>query len=332
MDSSVNPQPTDAHIRISHAIHRELIRRKFTQRQRDILDFILTLSWGCGKPSAIIPQLKDFELCGVRKNHIRNELQQLVTANVIFWEERANVFQFNKHYDQWEIDPIAGFDTQKMKNLISLNLDTQSPNLAKKVPEKGTEFPKKEPGSVTESGTEFLKRELPGSQKGNFPVTESGTGRRVYPLRVKGFSASKASIKAILKKRTTTTTTEQAKKKLPDDYSFATVFRAYEESFIAGGKVTGFDVEEFSTLFDDFGGEWVLKGMREAYRHGSDKRTLAYLHGVLKGYKNRGGPDASTPPKVEPSTGSGRKSTRVQENMNELDKLIAEEERIHEHC
>ena len=84
MDSSVNPQPTDAHIRISHAIHRELIRRKFTQRQRDILDFILTLSWGCRKPSAIIPQLKDFELCGVRKNHIRNELQQLVKAGVIF--------------------------------------------------------------------------------------------------------------------------------------------------------------------------------------------------------------------------------------------------------
>lgn len=160
MDSNVNPQPTDAHIRINHEIHRELIRRKFTQRQRNIIDFILTLSWGCGKPSAIIPQLKHFEYCGIRKNHIRAELLGLVEKSVILWEQSLNIFQINKHYDQWTVDPIESFDLKKMKELISLNIENQSPNLSKSVPKKGTEFPNQEPDTGSQKGTQLHNREL----------------------------------------------------------------------------------------------------------------------------------------------------------------------------
>lgn len=192
MDSNVNPQPTDAHIRINHEIHRELIRRKFTQRQRDIIDFILTLSWGCGKPSAIIPQLKHFELCGIRKNHIRAELIALCEKKVILWEQSLNIFQINKHYDQWSVDPIESFDLKKMKELINLNIENHSPNLTKMVPKKGTQFPNKEPkmssqrelsytfgNQVPKKGTaRFPKRELSGSQFGNreAPLSQSYQG------------------------------------------------------------------------------------------------------------------------------------------------------------
>lgn len=292
MDSSVNPQPTDAHIRISHEFHRELIRRKFTQRQRVIIDFILTLSWGCGKPSAIIPMLKHFELCGIRKGHIRKELTMLVELNVLIWEEPLNIFQINKHYDRWKVEYVDQFEPSQMNVLIALNLENKTQNLLKTVTKKVTELPKKEQKTVTKKVTRLLKGELGGYQKGNYTVTKKVTLMREYPCHIKRFQLSKTIIKAIIKKRTTTTTTRELSSKR--DFSFGNVWSAYQQNFIAGGKTTQFDVDEFSILFDDYGGDWLLQAMREAYRQGTDKRNLAYVHGVLKGYKDRGGPDVSS--------------------------------------
>lgn len=45
----VNPQPTDAHIRIAHSLFEEIAMRDFSKRQRIMIDLVLRLSWGCGK-------------------------------------------------------------------------------------------------------------------------------------------------------------------------------------------------------------------------------------------------------------------------------------------
>ncbi|MEI7027570.1 replication protein [Paenibacillus sp. y28] len=341
MVSSVNPQPTDGHIRISHEIHRELIRRKFTQRQRNIIDFVLTLSWGCKKPSAIIPQLKQFEQCGVRKNHIRQELETLVERQVLIWEKTLSVFQINKHYDQWTVDVIDSFDAKTMSELIQINLKNDSPNLSKSVPKKGTEFPNQEPeyGSrngdkVPKKGTRSQKKEPYGSQKGNFPVPKKGTVISDYPSRIKGFQLSKTIIKTIIKKRSTTTTTTAAEESAPEEsaqieFSFGNVFKAYEKNFIAGGKVTAFDADEFSILFDDFGGEWLLLAMREAYRQGPDKRNLAYVHGVLKGYKQRGGPEPQGN-RTQPEDRSNPQTRKTKQRALDALRKKAKEERERE--
>lgn len=295
MESHVNPQPDDPHLRLSHQLHREIIRRKFTARQRNIIDFILTLSWGCGKPSAIIPRLKDFSLCGVRPNHIRKELLELSVVNVIHWDGAMNAFQLNKHYDQWIIEIVEGFNKKEMDSLISYNIGIKSPNLSKKLPEKGSDFPKEEVQQVPESGINFLKREVVSSRKGKFSLPEKGSRMFVLSRYIKGFQSPKESIKAIIKKRTTTTTTTTR-----DEYSFGSVFTAYEKNFVKG-VLTPFDVELFQFEYDDFGGEWMLRAMREAFKQGEDKRNLAYVHGILEGYKKRGGPDAERP-KPQPIT------------------------------
>lgn len=192
MDSSVNPQPTDAHIRISHEIHRELIRRKFSQRQRNVIDFILTLSWGCGKPSAIIPELKNFHEAGIGSNHIRQVLDGLVAGNVILWDQHMNIFQVNKHYDQWDIDRVST-SSKKFKELINMNLARPSPNLLKQsIPNEGTEHPEEETGSpngnpVPEKGSIIPKWE-PSSGMGNsrFPKRETSSRRRNRPFPKRG--------------------------------------------------------------------------------------------------------------------------------------------------
>jgi Replication initiation and membrane attachment protein (DnaB). len=208
-----------------------------------------------------------------------------------------NAFQINKHYDCWEIEIVDDFDKKDMDKLISYNLEIKSPNLDKKLPEMGSDFPKGEETDVPETGTDFPKREpnfpkreVKSSRNGKLKVPEMGSRKLVYPCRIKRFRLSKTSIKAIIKKRTTTTTTTRSQ--AAGDFSFGNIFKAYEKNFIGGGKITQFDVDEFSALFDDFGGEWLLKAMREAYRQGPDKRNLAYVHGVLKGYRLRGGPEA----------------------------------------
>ncbi|MNC05964.1 hypothetical protein D3C75_534640 [compost metagenome] len=335
MDSTVNPQPTDGHIRISHEIHRELIRRKFSQRQRDVIDFILTLSWGCGKPSAIIPELKDFAETGIGKNHIRGVLEELLQGNVILWDRDLNTFQLNKHYDLWSMESVISANPNRFKELINLNLARQSPNLLKsvvsekgsefpkeepsspkgnQVPKRGTEFPKEEPSSpkgdrVPEKGIEFLKKELASSRKGNHAVPKKGTATRNYPSRIKGFSVSKASIKAIKRfKRTTTTTittTRTSSDMVKTDhkpYSFQNNLLDYKNNFIAGGRLTPFDENDLQSLYDTYGGEWLHTAMRVAYRLGADKRNLAYVQGILRGYSERGGIDKpETRKPVEPS-------------------------------
>ncbi|WP_141697482.1 DnaD domain protein, partial [Paenibacillus polymyxa] len=76
---------------------------------------------------------------------------------------------------------------------------------------------------------------------------------------------------------------------IPSDHSFGYIYRAYENNFTGSGKVTQFESEDLGTLFDDYGGEWLLKAMREAVRQ--NKKSLAYVRGTLEGYRKRGGPE-----------------------------------------
>lgn len=295
LESRVNPQPDDPHLRIAHELHREMIRRKFSKRQRDIIDFVLTLSWGCGKPSAIIPKLKCFELCGIGKNHIRKELEDMVQSRVLFWDQSMNAFQINKHYDEWNVEIVSGFDKNELNELIHLNLETPSPNLAKKVPKKGTELPKREPEKVPETGTEFLKRELESSQKGNKKVPKKGTAMFKKPSRIKRLRLSKESIKASIKKRSSsnrvTVVLNVADKKPPPatpDFSYGGQYKIFSTYFNSDQKKIEFETEIFTELYDRYGGEWMYHAFREAGKHG--KYNLPYVEAILHGYSIRGGP------------------------------------------
>ena len=124
-----NPQPTDAHLRIAHRIHEEVMVSEFTKRQRKVLDLILRLSWGCGKKEANIPRQKDFEIVGVGKGHIKMELTYLENAKVIQLE--GNTYAFNKNYDEWRISRARGFTLEKLTSLVRINLNGNRPNLPK---------------------------------------------------------------------------------------------------------------------------------------------------------------------------------------------------------
>ncbi|KFM93122.1 replication protein [Paenibacillus macerans] len=338
MDSNVNPQPDSPHLRIAHDIHRELIRRKISLLEREVLNMILTLSWGCGKPSAIIPQMKDFELCGVGKGHIRKTIQGLVDKRVIFWEESMNCYQFNKHYDQWQLEAIASFDGKRMNELIRLNLLQSSPNLAKKVPEnergflkadsdqqknnpvteKGTELSNREADSqkreeVPEKGRYYPKMEQGSSRKRNSTVTKKVTLTREFPRNIKGIGDSKTIIKAIKRITSGTSSDSSDQKNRSYDHGLKLITQAYKENFTETGYITPFERADLEEYYHDFGEAWLLSAMREAVRR--KQRNLAYVGGILRGYQARGGP--------------GRNSTasKQSQSLEDLDRRIEEERR-----
>lgn len=153
-----NPQPSDAHLRIAHSINEELMMRDFSKRQRSILDLVLRLSWGCNKHEAIIPKLKNFEICGVPPTKIKGELEYLVNALVIFWDLNTNRFWFNKDYEQWKISIVKGYNREVLRGLIHMNI-TASQN-RNNVPEMGSDFPKQEESSQQVLGSMFPKQEV----------------------------------------------------------------------------------------------------------------------------------------------------------------------------
>lgn len=153
-----NPQPSDAHLRMAHSINEELMMRDFSKRQRSILDLVLRLSWGCNKHVAIIPLLKNFEICGVPPTKIKGELEYLVNALVIFWDLNTNRFWFNKDYEQWKISIVRGYNKEVLRRLIHINIATsQNGN---NVPETGSDFPKQEESSQQVMGSDFPKQEV----------------------------------------------------------------------------------------------------------------------------------------------------------------------------
>lgn len=121
-------------IRIANEIWDEIIRRDFSKRQKDILLFIWRLSYGCNRKAALIPMLKDFEMCGVLATHITKEIKHLVECKVIEWERPENLYWFNKDYRYWQVSPVKGWDADRYRSLVHMNISDktyQNSNLPK---------------------------------------------------------------------------------------------------------------------------------------------------------------------------------------------------------
>lgn len=157
-----NPQP-DKFTRIANELYEAIMQSDFSKRQRNIIDLVIRMSYGCGKKHAIL-RPSDFELCGVGKNHVKAELQYLSAAKVLFID--GEVIRLNKNYDQWRVSIVKGFNPEKFSQVLKRNLI---------VPESGTKVP--ETGTPDEEESSQNGNSLPdeSSQNGNSGVPKTGT-------------------------------------------------------------------------------------------------------------------------------------------------------------
>ncbi len=117
-----NPQLEDGYLRIANEIWDQVMMTKFNAAQRGILDLVIRLSYGCGKKWAYIPRQKDFCLAGLYESHVKRELERLEQANVLWIDWGQRLYQLNKNYKAWRVSLSPGYDEERLKNLVSENL------------------------------------------------------------------------------------------------------------------------------------------------------------------------------------------------------------------
>lgn len=181
---AANPQVENGFIRIANEIWDELIRRDFTKRQKDIMQFIWRLSYGCRKKSAKVPLLKDFAMCGVLPSHISTELRYLEQCKVITWDRSTNTFEVNKNYDSWQVNPVKGWDEKRFRELIHENISQDS--------------------TYQNGESDLPKQEVYTYQKGKSDLPKQEVEEGSNPCGSKAEDVSKDSIKDSIKDITPT--------------------------------------------------------------------------------------------------------------------------------
>jgi hypothetical protein len=263
---SVNPQKENGHIQIANEIWDEIIRRDFSKRQKDIMQLILRLSYGCNKKTAHIPLLKDFALCGVSPTQITSELKYLRMCKVIDWDRDDMIFAFNKNYEIWQVSPVKWWDDERFKQLLHINI-----------------------ANKTSQNMNFTKHEL--HEKRSLDFMKSEVGDPSIPCESKSEDVSKDSIKD--SKETTTTadayveSITDANKKvfgtlmlggLVKDYVMKLLKEGYTEVFIVELMLeTGESGNKPSLrLMQTIGERWIKEGIytrvESKRRHDEEKK------------------------------------------------------------
>lgn len=102
-------------------IRAEILKHDFTKRQMIILMFIITFSFNYGKEWAYIPKLQDFEIAGISKRKIKNEIDKLLEMNVIEWNKEENLFRLQEPRF-WDAPYNYGYNDDRSRELFLLNL------------------------------------------------------------------------------------------------------------------------------------------------------------------------------------------------------------------
>lgn len=118
---TLKEKQSDAMMYADLLIRAEILKRDFTKRQQKILGMIYTFSYAYGKEWALIPKMRDFEICGVSKIKIRKELDQLVEMDIIEWNEEAHLFRM-KDPREWKAAYISSYNDNRSRELFILNL------------------------------------------------------------------------------------------------------------------------------------------------------------------------------------------------------------------
>ncbi len=91
----------------------------FTDRQRRIILFVLRLTHGCKQRNSAKIRLTDFQLAGIYKSDIREELETLAGRRVIEWNQGDDLVSVNVNVDEWKVNRSKLFDQEKFNTLLT---------------------------------------------------------------------------------------------------------------------------------------------------------------------------------------------------------------------
>lgn len=98
-----------------------IICRDFTKRQIKILSMIHLFCMHNSKMECHIPHLSSFEVTGLGRSKIREEIEKLVDANVLTWDTQNMIFKINNSTKHWNVKLSENFASNKVKQILDLN-------------------------------------------------------------------------------------------------------------------------------------------------------------------------------------------------------------------
>ncbi|MDO7788805.1 replication protein [Desulforamulus aquiferis] len=113
-----NPQP-EQFTRLSNELYTAIMQANFSKRQRKILDLVIRMSYGCGKKFALLRPM-DFELVGIHKTDIGQELAHLSQAEVLFID--GEQITLNKDYECWQVGLAHSISNERWNEVLNKNL------------------------------------------------------------------------------------------------------------------------------------------------------------------------------------------------------------------
>lgn len=102
-----NPQLEDGYIKIATKIMQALIKTRIPGEARQVLDCILSKSYGKQRKRADITNSVFAATTGVSRPHVTRALKVLFDMNIIVLEE-PNIYRFQKNFNAWKSLPKRG--------------------------------------------------------------------------------------------------------------------------------------------------------------------------------------------------------------------------------
>lgn len=286
-----SPQLEHGYTRTANELSEAIMQSDFSKRQRNILDLIVRMSYGCGKKTALL-RYSDFELVGVYKADIKKELDYLTGARVIVLEYTSGAPFFrtglNKNYEQWRINIVKGYISEKWEQLLHRNLDDKVSETLTPVSEILT--PQNNEVSKTLTDLEKPVSNLQTEQSQTVSKILTDTTPEVSN-EADSDAPKERSIKEIdLKEKDPVVVGVENKTPLSPQAQvqkdFSAVIKAYETN--TGFVISPAEGENLQIWLDQDGmpAEVIIEAIKEAVRQG--KRTVAYIDGILRDWSQKG--------------------------------------------
>lgn len=112
--------PEEVCEKIKHFV-QNIMCRKFTKRQYKILGIIHLFCMHNTQMECYIPHLSSFEVTGIARTKIHEEIEKLVEANVISWDSKRMIFRINNCTRLWKIPLSENYKQSKMQQIKDLN-------------------------------------------------------------------------------------------------------------------------------------------------------------------------------------------------------------------
>jgi len=115
-------QIENGYTKIANELLEAIFSTDFSEPQQRILSFIIRYSYGCNKHSISLKHWNELAAAGIPSSKVRQYINILKEARVLFVDDDIITFMINKDYDQWRVSPVPGYSSALTQKVLKYNM------------------------------------------------------------------------------------------------------------------------------------------------------------------------------------------------------------------